>query len=75
MESFGDPEDLLKELAQMRGKKKPKNPMNEVWTAKQKELNSTYRYDRSTIVVCVLLVLFCLVFWILFISKDMFQIY
>ena len=71
LDSFGSPEDLAKELVRKR-RQTSADSFNAVWTQKQNDLNRTYTYNRSTIAVCVLLVLFCVVFWILFLSGNMF---
>ena len=47
---------------------------NKIWTKKQNELHQTYKYDIGTIVICVLLVVFCIIFWLLFIKMDMFNL-
>ena len=65
LDSFGSPEDLAAELVRKR-RQTSADSFNAVWTQKQNDLN------RSTIAVCVLLVLFCVVFWILFLSRNMF---
>lgn len=47
---------------------------NEIWIQKQRDLHHSYRYDIGTIIVCVLLAVFCLIFWLLFIYTDMFTV-
>ena len=46
---------------------------NETWVKKQSELHKTYKYDIGTIIVCALLIVFCMFFWLLFIHTDMFS--
>lgn len=46
---------------------------NETWVKKQSELHKTYKYDIGTIIVCALLIVFCMIFWLLFIHTDMFS--